>query len=387
MPSMITLSFQVFLLLIQDSPMAFLPPGFTRFFLVLEVITRFNMGFEKIAGSSVAIYRSSYILCHKTVKYRIGEERLLVVLFLLAFSVGLGFGIVTTMVDVYGNDYHGMLFYHLFVQRPMIGLQGPKRVWLPIRIFGALAVICNAGEFVSYLWIYLFQLHRENALISTANGWATFLAFYIPASVLLLVSLYYYRTSQRRIVKQIAYNRGMQHFQVNFDLFTKFLLVIGIWWMFFLLALFEIEALVYISKVFNVIEGPLIFCIAMCRTRVAFLFKRYFCYDWCCFGCCKSEDFLDGGDCKELSIIDTLRNRDESDENCLPSTSLLPSPFPSSNNRELSKSLFNVRHQAGEVPPPADPDMPVGRVKRLLKSNSLTAIANINFGWRKETSV
>ncbi|XP_059086180.1 probable G-protein coupled receptor Mth-like 5 [Tigriopus californicus] len=232
-----------------------------------------------------------------------------------------------------------------------------------------------------------YFMERGRKLDNQPIGWATFLAFYIPASVLLLVSLYYYRTSQRRIVKQIAYNRGMQHFQVNFDLFTKFLLVIGIWWMFFLLALFEIEALVYISKVFNVIEGPLIFCIAMCRTRVAFLFKRYFCYDWCCFGCCKSEDFLDGGDCKELSIIDTLRNRDESDENCLPSTSLLPSPFPSSNNRELSKSLFNVRHQAGEVPPPADPDMPVGRVKRLLKSNSLTAIANINFGWRKETSV
>ncbi len=40
-----------------------------------------------------------------------------------------------------------------------------------------------------------------------------------------------------------------------------------------------------------------------------------------------------------------------------------------------------------QVPPPPDPDAPIGRVKRLLKSNSLTAVANINWGWRKETSV
>ena len=32
-------------------------------------------------------------------------------------------------------------------------------------------------------------------------------------------------------------------------------------------------------------------------------------------------------------------------------------------------------------------ELPLGRVKRLLKSNSMTAIANINFGWRRETSV
>eukprot|EP00095_Tigriopus_kingsejongensis_P003478 maker-scaffold264_size232020-snap-gene-1.15 protein:Tk03478 transcript:maker-scaffold264_size232020-snap-gene-1.15-mRNA-1 annotation:"probable g-protein coupled receptor mth-like 5" len=232
-----------------------------------------------------------------------------------------------------------------------------------------------------------YFMERDYDLGGKPVGWATILACYIPASISLLISLYYYWTSQRMLVKQMAYNRSMQHFQVNFDLFTKFLLVIGMWWLFFLMSLFDVEALVYISKVFNVIEGPLIFCIAMCRTRVAYLFKRYFCYDACCFGCCQTEDFLDGDDCKELSIIDSLKNRDEREEDCMPSTSLLPSPFPSANNRELSKSLFNVRHQAGDVPPPPDPEMPVGRVKRLLKSNSLTALANINFGWRKETSV
>ena len=59
-----------------------------------------------------------------------------------------------------------------------------------------------------------------------------------------------------------------------------------------------------------------------------------------------------------------------------------------SNDKEMSKSLFNVRNrEPGEIPPPSNPEMPVGRIKRLLKSNSLTAITNVNFGWRKETSV
>ena len=59
-----------------------------------------------------------------------------------------------------------------------------------------------------------------------------------------------------------------------------------------------------------------------------------------------------------------------------------------SNDKEMSKSLFNMKNrEPGEIPPPANPEMPVGRIKRLLKSNSLTAITNINFGWRKETSV
>ena len=58
-------------------------------------------------------------------------------------------------------------------------------------------------------------------------------------------------------------------------------------------------------------------------------------------------------------------------------------------DKELSMSLFNVKskREPGDVLPPPDPDAPIGRVRRLLKSNSLTALANINFGWRKETSV
>ena len=60
-------------------------------------------------------------------------------------------------------------------------------------------------------------------------------------------------------------------------------------------------------------------------------------------------------------------------------------------DKELTTSLFNVKHslrrEPGDVLPPPDPDAPVGRVRRLLKSNSLTALANINFGWRRETSV
>ncbi len=44
---------------------------------------------------------------------------------------------------------------------------------------------------------------------------------------------------------------------VSFDLYIKFLLVLGVWWIFFMLALLEWDALVYISRTFHVIEvGP-----------------------------------------------------------------------------------------------------------------------------------
>ena len=150
------------------------------------------------------------------------------------------------------------------------------------------------------------------------------------------------------------------------------------------MSLLEIPALKYIGMVFNLLQGPLIFCISMCRTRVAFLFKKYFCQDWCCFGSCKEEEFINE-DCEELAHIDLLKSR----ENAEPKAEFLQ-PFIQgpTNDKEMSKSLYNVRNrEPGEIPPPPNPDLPVGRIKKLLKSNSLTALTNINFGWRKETAV
>ena len=169
--------------------------------------------------------------------------------------------------------------------------------------------------------------------------------------------------------------------------------MIGIWWLFHTLALLPHASLKYTGIIFNLVEGPAVFMVAMCRTRVAFLFKKYFCEDWCCFSCLKSEEFINE-ECQELATIDMLRNRDEVDN----STSNggikdYLQPFingnPSGADKEMSKSLFNMRNhrEPGEIPPPPNPEVPVGRIKRLLKSNSLTALTNINFGWRKETSV
>ena len=141
--------------------------------------------------------------------------------------------------------------------------------------------------------------------------------------------------------------------------------------------------------VFNMLEGPLIFCVAMCRTRVAFLFKKYFCDDVCCFKCFRSEEFINE-ECQELSTIDKLKSKETQEE-----VREFLQPFLGNGNsasspdyKEMSKSLYNVRNrEPGEIPPPVNPEMPVGRIKRLLKSNSLTAVTNINFGWRKETAV
>ncbi len=46
-------------------------------------------------------------------------------------------------------------------------------------------------------------------------GWEVISSFYIPVTLLLLVNLYFYLTAQKRIARQIMYNRSMQHFQVK----------------------------------------------------------------------------------------------------------------------------------------------------------------------------
>lgn len=233
-------------------------------------------------------------------------------------------------------------------------------------------------------------------------GWKTLAAFYSPAALLLMINIFFYWTSQRTMARELLYNKNIHHFQVNFDLYTKFLVVVGIWWLFHSLSLLRLPALEYIAMVFNVVHGPLVFLVAMCRTRVSFLFKRYFCIDecWCC--CCKGsggqfkeQEFIEE-ECQELATIDMLKEKYEQSSDPMPETKRLTNGILNGTlgrsvdvDKELSMSLFNVKskREPGDVLPPSDPDAPIGRVRRLLKSNSLTALANINFGWRKETSV
>ena len=59
-------------------------------------------------------------------------------------------------------------------------------------------------------------------------------------------------------------------------------MVVGVCWLFQILALLPMgtgltTALHYIAMVFTIIQGPLVFVVAMCRTIVVVLFKRYFC--------------------------------------------------------------------------------------------------------------
>jgi hypothetical protein len=56
---------------------------------------------------------------------------------------------------------------------------------------------------------------RIQSLLLKITGWSSLAAFYLPMSLLLLVSVYFYWTSQRRISRQLIYNRSMQHFQVK----------------------------------------------------------------------------------------------------------------------------------------------------------------------------
>ena len=47
------------------------------------------------------------------------------------------------------------------------------------------------------------------------SGWECLSAFYAPVSLILMVNVMFYWTAQRRISRQMSYNRNMQHFQVK----------------------------------------------------------------------------------------------------------------------------------------------------------------------------
>ena len=83
---------------------------------------------------------------------------------------------------------------------------------------------------------------------------ASLAIFYAPVLFLLLVNVFFWWISTRQIGKQLVYNRSMQHFQTNFDLFTKLFMVIGACCFFQTLALLNFTSLGYIAMIFTLIQ-------------------------------------------------------------------------------------------------------------------------------------
>ena len=134
----------------------------------------------------------------------------------------------------------------------------------------------------------------------------------------------------------------------------------------------------------------MIFVVAMCRTRVIFLFKKYFCADSCCISCCRGhKDFIELP-ATELATIDTMKERVEREEaGAGEGVSLLDRVADThAATREISKSLFNVRSRPSGEEDGAfsvKAETPLMKVGNFLKASSLASLHN--FGWRRETSV
>ncbi|XP_023338498.1 probable G-protein coupled receptor Mth-like 5 [Eurytemora carolleeae] len=155
---------------------------------------------------------------------------------------------------------------------------------------------------------------EEEPIPRSQIGYLTLGIFYLPVGLLLLINMYFYWNCTRQIGKQLVYNRSMQHFQVNFDLFSKLLMVLASCCLFQTLGFLDIVALYYIGMVFTILQGPLVFLVSMFRTRVAYLFKKYFCKENSCVCCCGGNgDFIELAS-TELSTIDKLREKVENDD-------------------------------------------------------------------------
>merc|ERR1712141_959011 len=101
-------------------------------------------------------------------------------------------------------------------------------------------------------------------------------------------------------------------------------------------------------------HGPLVFLVAMCLTRVSFLFKRYFCIDecWCC--CCKGsggqfkeQEFIEE-ECQELATIDMLKEKYEQSSDPMPETKRLTNGILNGNESQATFCLHQTPMRLSE---------------------------------------
>ena len=86
---------------------------------------------------------------------------------------------------------------------------GQRLRWYSLYIFLTTIVILTVALCVHYF------IEEGQGVGDYEIGWSTMAAFYTPVAMVLLANLYFYWTSQRRVSKQLIYNRTMQHFQVK----------------------------------------------------------------------------------------------------------------------------------------------------------------------------
>ena len=82
----------------------------------------------------------------------------------------------------------------------------------------SLSVVAAMASCVHFLVELPLRQQRPLAALdgtTTALGWRCLLAFYTPVAILITANIYFYWTSQRKMSKQLIYNRSMQHFQVK----------------------------------------------------------------------------------------------------------------------------------------------------------------------------
>ena len=87
---------------------------------------------------------------------------------------------------------------------------GQRLRWYSLYIFLTTAIILTVALSVHY-----FIEEGQGVKNLHEIGWSTMAAFYAPVALVLLANLYFYWTSQKRVSKQLIYNRTMQHYQVK----------------------------------------------------------------------------------------------------------------------------------------------------------------------------
>lgn len=132
----------------------------------------------------------------------------------------------------------------------------------------------------------------ESTVMCSANqrniGWMAIAIFFIPVAVLVIINVYFWRSTAHTISRISSFGRIHSKLKYSFQMFVKVFLVMTIAWLFFMLTWIQSRVLCYINISTNILQALLfLYICVLSQKRVTFHLRKTCCYDNCICTCCR----------------------------------------------------------------------------------------------------
>lgn len=142
-------------------------------------------------------------------------------------------------------------------------------------------------------------------------GWMGIAVFFIPVAVLVIMNIYFWRSTAHTISRISSFGRIHSKLKYSFQMFVKVFVVMTIAWLFFMLTWIQSRILCYINITTNILQALLfLYICVLSQKRVTFHLRKTCCYENCICTCCRpgepTPETCEWGE--EMHYIDTLDN-------------------------------------------------------------------------------